>query len=127
MPPHRDWTRRGAGRALLYWPLTAFLLVAAFPAYSVVLVIASGILLPTLGLVAGLAGKRWRARKLARARRALSDVVDTTPPAEDGAVAHEDGSDAAGPGAAWPTGRHARRAREQAAPAAEETAARDAA
>ncbi|OLM30626.1 hypothetical protein Ae717Ps2_1521c [Pseudonocardia sp. Ae717_Ps2] len=127
MPPHRDWTRRGAGRALLYWPLTAFLLVAAFPAYSVVLVIASGILLPTLGLVAGLAGKRWRARKLARARRALSDVVDTTPSAEDGSVAHEDGSGGTGPGAAWPTGRHARRAREQAAPAAEEPAARDAA
>ncbi|ALE84515.1 hypothetical protein XF36_16380 [Pseudonocardia sp. HH130629-09] len=101
--------------------------MAAFPAYSVVLVIASGILLPTLGLVAGLAGKRWRARKLARARRALSDVVDTTSSAEDGSVAHEDGSAAAGPGAAWPTGRHARRAREQAAPAAEEPAARDAA
>lgn len=129
MPPHRDWTRRGAGRALLYWPLTAFLLVAAFPAYSVVLVIASGILLPTLGLMAGLAGKRWRARKLARARRVLSDVVDPTAPAEDAPVAHGDetGADAAGPGTSWPTGRHARRVREQAAPATGEPAARDAA
>ncbi|MEU4374267.1 hypothetical protein [Pseudonocardia alni] len=127
MPPHRDWTRRGAGRALLYWPLTAFLLVAAFPAYSVVLVIASGILLPTLGLVAGLAGKRWRARKLARARRALSDVVDPPLPADDDLVAHEDEPDAIGSETSWPTGRHARRVREQPAPATGEPAARDAA
>ena len=127
MPPHRDWTRRGAGRALLYWPLTAFLLVAAFPAYSVVLVIASGILLPALGLVAGLAGKRWRARKLARARRVLSDVVDPAPPADDDLAAREDESDATGQDTSWPTGRHARRVRDQAAPVTGEPAARDAA
>ncbi|PKB33388.1 hypothetical protein ATL51_5145 [Pseudonocardia alni] len=101
--------------------------MAAFPAYSVVLVIASGILLPTLGLVAGLAGKRWRARKLARARRALSDVVDPPLPADDDLVAHEDEPDAFGSETSWPTGRHARRVREQPAPATGEPAARDAA
>ncbi len=101
--------------------------MAAFPAYSVVLVIASGILLPALGLVAGLAGKRWRARKLARARRALSDVVDPAPPADDDLVAHEDEPDAIGSETSWPTGRHARRVREQPAPAPGEPAARDAA
>ncbi|WP_224386359.1 hypothetical protein [Pseudonocardia sp. ICBG1293] len=127
MPPHRDWTRRGAGRALLYWPLTAFLLVAAFPAYSVVLVIASGILLPTLGLVAGLAGKRWRARRLARARRLLSDAAEPLLPTAGGTTGPAAESDASGPDVAWPTGRHARRVREQAAPTGEEPVARDAA
>ncbi|WFG42370.1 hypothetical protein [Pseudonocardia alni] len=107
--------------------MTAFLLVAAFPAYSVVLVIASGILLPTLGLVAGLAGKRWRARKLARARRVLSDVVDPGPSADEDLVAHEDEPDTTGPESSWPTGRHARRGRDQAAPATGEPVARDAA
>lgn len=97
MPPHRDWTRRGAGRALLYWPLTAFLLAAAFPALAVPLVLASGLTLLVLGLLGGILGKRWRARKLAVARGLVAEVADTATPG-------------AGP-AAWPTGRHARRAR----------------
>lgn len=93
MPPHRDWTRRGAGRALLYWPLVAFLLAAAFPALAVPLVLGSGVTLLVLGMVGGVLGKRWRARRLARARRVVAEVADTVP-------------------AVWPTGRHARRSRE---------------
>ncbi|MEQ3554663.1 hypothetical protein WIS52_29715 [Pseudonocardia nematodicida] len=96
MPPHRDWTRRGAGRALLYWPIVAFLLVAAFPAVAVPLMIGSGFALLTIGLVGGMIGKRRRARKLARARQAPADVVRPAVPAAD---------------AFWPTGRHARQAR----------------
>lgn len=97
MPPHRDWTRRGAGRALLYWPLVAFLLAAAFPALAVPLVLGSGLALLMLGVVGGMLGKRWRARKLARARRAVGGIT------YDAATQRP---------IAWPTGRHARPRRE---------------
>lgn len=95
MPPHRDWTRRGAGRALLYWPLTSFLLAAAFPALAVQLVLGSGLALLVLGTVAGMIGKRWRAFKLARHRAVAPTAAAAPRPAQ----------------AAWPTGRHARRPR----------------
>jgi hypothetical protein len=116
MPPHRDWTRRGAGRALLYWPLVAFILAAAFPALAVPLVLGSGLALLALGLVGGFAGKRWRARKLARARRVVADIAeDVLPGAGPEAPADADGRSAGADGhaipAVWPTGRHARRHR----------------
>jgi hypothetical protein len=130
MPPHRDWTRRGAGRALLYWPLVAFILAAAFPALAVPLVVGSGFALLALGLVGGFAGKRWRARRLARARRVVSgiaeDVLPGHPAPASGRADGADGPDGAPeapagirsarpagatPPAAWPTGRHARRHR----------------
>ncbi|GAA1384886.1 hypothetical protein GCM10009613_16420 [Pseudonocardia kongjuensis] len=127
MPPHRDWTRRGVGRALLYWPLVAFLLVAAFPAVAVPLVIVSGFALLFLGLVGGFAGKRWRARRLARARRALAELADQVTPGTDepaGQQADAAAGDADRTGArpdpcpaAWPTGRHARRTRQPHTPA----------
>lgn len=94
MPPHRDWTRRGAGRALLYWPLAAFLLAAAFPALAVPLAVGSGVGLAVLGVLGGAIGKRWRALRLHRARRAA-------PRAAAPAVA-------SAPSGAWPTGRHRR-------------------
>lgn len=127
MPPHRDWTRRGAGRALLYWPLVAFILAAAFPALAVPLVVGSGLTLLTLGSVGGFAGKRWRARRLARARETVPGLVEDVPSrdAERGSGA---GFAATGSGngpaasrrapAVWPTGRHARRHRRPARPAA---------
>ncbi|MEV1295461.1 hypothetical protein [Pseudonocardia sp. NPDC049635] len=114
MPPHRDWTRRGVGRALLYWPLVAFLLVAAFPAAAVPLVMVSGFALLILGLVGSFAGKRWRARRLAKARRMVAELAD--PRAADA----PDGDPTARPApcaTAWPTGRHARRPRQHHAPA----------
>ncbi|OLM17553.1 MULTISPECIES: hypothetical protein [unclassified Pseudonocardia] len=116
MPPHRDWTRRGAGRALLYWPLVAFILAAAFPALAVPLVVGSGLALLALGLVGGFAGKRWRARRLARARRIVADIAEDVlpgpaPEAADDPDERSTGSDGHAIPAVWPTGRHARRHR----------------
>ncbi|MFP5071209.1 hypothetical protein ACLFMI_16295 [Pseudonocardia nantongensis] len=77
----------------------AFLLAAAFPALAVPLVLGSGLTLLLLGVVGRILGKRWRARKLARARSAVDGVAH-------GELAH--GAAAHRPTAAWPTGRHAR-------------------
>lgn len=72
MPPHRDWTRHGVGRALLWWPLTAFVVAAAFPAFAVPGMIASGALLMIVGLVGGAVGRRRRTRRLRRAAREVT-------------------------------------------------------
>ena len=72
MPPHRDWTRHGVGRALLWWPFTAFVAVAAFPALAVPGVVATGVLLIVVGLVGGAVGRRRRERRLREARRAVT-------------------------------------------------------
>lgn len=69
MAPHRDWTRRGVGRALLWWPFTAFVLTAAFPAVAVPAVVGAGVLLVLVGLVGGAIGRARRARRLRRAGR----------------------------------------------------------
>lgn len=114
--------------------------MAAFPAYSVALVIASGLLLLALGLVGGFAGKRWRARRLARARRLVAQVAEPVLPTRrspgddghDAEPAEQAEQGGAAHGTAWPTGRHARRERAAdpapgSTPAPEEPAARDAA
>ncbi|BBG03384.1 MULTISPECIES: hypothetical protein [Pseudonocardia] len=124
MPPHRDWTRRGVGRALLYWPLVAFLLVAAFPAVAVPLVIVSGFGLLFLGLIGGFAGKRWRARRLARARRAVAELAEQVAPGAGEEPGTDGISERPAPcPAAWPTGRHARRPRQPHSVAAQPIAA----
>lgn len=120
MAPHRDWTRRGAGRALLYWPLVAFLLAAAFPAIAVPLVVGSGFGLLTIGMIGGVAGRRRRARKLARARRAVAEPGEparpgTGPTTLAGAGAHAPKADHVPE--PWPTGRHAHRPRTRPVPA----------
>lgn len=74
MPPHRDWTRRGVGRALLWWPFTAFLLVAAFPGVAVPAMVGSGVALVAVGLVGGALGRWWRARRLRRAGRTIGAI-----------------------------------------------------
>ncbi|ANY05348.1 hypothetical protein [Pseudonocardia sp. HH130630-07] len=98
----------------------AFILVAAFPALAVPLVIYSGLTLLVVGLIAGFAGKRWRARRLARARQAVAEVAEELLPGPGGAATEGDATSAdPAPSmpAAWPTGRHARRKRNPAAPA----------
>lgn len=85
MPTHRDWTRRGVGRALLWWPFTAFLLAAAFPAVAIPAALGSGVFLVLVGLVGGALGRGWRARKLRRAGRRLEAIP--RPAAEASAVA----------------------------------------
>ncbi|MCW0213729.1 MAG: hypothetical protein OJJ54_10240 [Pseudonocardia sp.] len=46
---HHDWTRNGPGRALLWWPLTSFLLMAVFPDAGVVPILLAGAVLAALG------------------------------------------------------------------------------
>lgn len=65
------------GRALLYWPLTAFLLVATFPAAAVPVVVGSGLGLVVIGLVGGALDTRWRAHRLRRAGRRLGPAPRT--------------------------------------------------
>jgi hypothetical protein len=72
MPPHRDWTRHGVGRALLWWPFTAFVAVAAFPALAVPGVVVSGALLIVVGLVGGAVRLRRRIQRLRQARQAVT-------------------------------------------------------
>ncbi|MDN5916780.1 MAG: hypothetical protein L0I76_17010 [Pseudonocardia sp.] len=75
------------GRALLWWPFTAFLLVAAFPAVAVPAMVGSGLFLIVVGLVGGALGRRWRAHLLRRAGRTIGAVppavaeTSTTAPA----------------------------------------------
>jgi hypothetical protein len=69
MPSHRDWTRHGVGRALLWWPFTAFVAVAAFPALAVPGVVLTGAFLIVIGFVGGAVGRRRRARRVRVARR----------------------------------------------------------
>lgn len=130
MPPHRDWTRRGAGRALLYWPLVAFLLAAAFPALAIPLVVGSGVGLLAIGMIGGATGRRWRARKLARARRAVAELGEQARP-DSGRTAAADARarKAEQVREPWPTGRHARRPRTRPAlaPAVAATSAPEAA
>lgn len=70
--PHRDWTRHGVGRALLWWPFAAFVAVAAFPTLAVPGVVASGVLLIAVGLVSGAVGRLRRVRRLRRDRWAVT-------------------------------------------------------
>lgn len=69
MPSHRDWTRHGVGRALLWWPFTAFVAVAAFPALAVPGVVVTGALLVVVGVVGGAVSRRRRTRREREARR----------------------------------------------------------
>ncbi|WP_130291530.1 hypothetical protein [Pseudonocardia sediminis] len=62
------------GRALLWWPFTAFLLVAAFPAIAVPAMVGSGVFLVVVGLVGGALGRQWRARKLRQAGRTVGAI-----------------------------------------------------
>ena len=115
MPPHRDWTRRGAGRALLYWPLVAFLLVAAFPALAVPLVVGSGFGLVVIGTVGGAVGRLRRAQQPAQTR-----PDDHTGPARSGEAHSTPQNASVRP---WPTGRHARHPASRPGPAATSGAA----
>lgn len=79
------------GRALLYWPLTAFVLAAAFPTVAVPAIVVSGAVLVVLGFVGGALGKHWRARRLRRAGRklgalprAVADAADPSPKGRPG-------------------------------------------
>jgi hypothetical protein len=49
---HQDWTKNGPGRALLWWPLISFLLMAVFPDAGVVPVFLAGAALAVLGFAA---------------------------------------------------------------------------
>jgi hypothetical protein len=46
---HHDWTKNGPGRALLWWPLISFLLMAVFPDAGIVPVFLAGAALALLG------------------------------------------------------------------------------
>jgi hypothetical protein len=47
-----EWTRRGPGRFLLWWPFFAFALVALFPGAGILPIVASGAGLSLLGVAA---------------------------------------------------------------------------
>jgi hypothetical protein len=91
---HRDWTRHGPGRFLLWWPFLSFALMAALPNAGIVPIVASGAALALFGVVAALAARVLRRRILlhraATAPAALPEaagrivpgtVVDPEPPA----------------------------------------------
>lgn len=62
------------GRALLWWPWTAFLLAAAFPAVAIPAALGSGVFLVLVGLVGDALGRGRRARRLRRAGRRLGAI-----------------------------------------------------
>lgn len=54
---HPEWTRRGPGRFLLWWPFLSFVLMAVLPDAGIVPIVASGAGLAVLGLVARVAAR----------------------------------------------------------------------
>lgn len=59
---HRDWTRHGPGRFLLWWPFLSFASMAALPNAGIAPIVASGAGLALVGVVAALAARivgRW--------------------------------------------------------------------
>lgn len=88
------------GRALLWWPFTAFLMVAAFPAIAVPAMVGSGVALILVGLVGGVLGRLWRTHKLRRAGRTIGTPATgtSTPPAIPSDAAAGDEPDGEGPG-----------------------------
>ncbi|MEU7815339.1 hypothetical protein [Pseudonocardia sp. NPDC049154] len=83
-PEHHDWTRHGAGRSLLWWPLSSFVLMAVFPDAGILPIVLSGLALALVGVTGTVAARmlrrRLRARRAEGAPAALSaavgDVVD---------------------------------------------------
>ncbi|GAA2852236.1 hypothetical protein GCM10010472_06760 [Pseudonocardia halophobica] len=83
-PEHHDWTRHGAGRSLLWWPLSSFVLMAVFPDAGILPIVLSGLALALVGVTGTVAARMLRRRL--RARRAegvpaaltaaVGDVVD---------------------------------------------------
>jgi len=73
---HRDWTRHGVGRSLLWWPFLAFGLVAVFPGAGVLAVVGSGAGLALLGLVGDIGARMLRRRPRPAAPPAAAPVVD---------------------------------------------------
>ncbi|TCK21289.1 hypothetical protein [Pseudonocardia endophytica] len=72
MPVHRDWTRHGVGRALLWWPFLAFVAVAAFPALAVPGMIVTGVFLIVVGVVGGAVRQYRRDRRAHEARQTIA-------------------------------------------------------
>ncbi|GAA1865218.1 hypothetical protein GCM10009836_51950 [Pseudonocardia ailaonensis] len=70
-PTHHDWTRHGPGRCLLWWPLSSFVLMAAFPDAGILPIVLSGAGLAVLGVAGGIGAAmlRRRIRALRAARR----------------------------------------------------------
>ncbi|GAA4677439.1 hypothetical protein GCM10023215_07640 [Pseudonocardia yuanmonensis] len=77
-PEHHDWTRHGAGRSLLWWPLSSFVLIAVFPDAGILPIVLSGAALALIGATGTVAARVLRRR--VRARRAAG-----APPALTGA------------------------------------------
>jgi len=61
---HGEWTRHGPGRALLWWPILSFGLIAVFPDAGIVAIVASGAGLAMLGVLATVAARVVRRRIL---------------------------------------------------------------
>jgi|SRR3954451_23385186 predicted ATPase len=80
-PEHHDWTRHGAGRSLLWWPLSAFVLIAVFPDAGILPIVLSGAALALVGATGTVAARvlrrRIRARRAAGAEVVGSEVVGT--------------------------------------------------
>jgi hypothetical protein len=78
-PEHHDWTRHGAGRTLLWWPLSSFVLMAVFPDAGILPIVLSGAALAVVGVAGTVAARvlrrRIRARRAAGAPASLSDAV----------------------------------------------------
>jgi hypothetical protein len=86
---HRDWTRHGPGRFLLWWPFLSFVLMAVLPDAGIVPIVASGAGLALLGVVAALGARVLRRRILLHRAAAVPAalpapqgmVVEGEPPA----------------------------------------------
>lgn len=59
-PEHHDWTRHGAGRCLLWWPLSSFVFIAVFPDAGIRPIVLSGAGLAVLGLAGAPAARAVR-------------------------------------------------------------------
>jgi hypothetical protein len=71
---HRDWTRHGPGRTLLWWPFVAFALMAVFPDAGILPIVLSGLALAALGVFGG-AAARWARRSAAESDDVVAEKV----------------------------------------------------
>ncbi|MHA6793549.1 hypothetical protein ACVGVM_08530 [Pseudonocardia bannensis] len=76
-PDHPEWSLRGPARALLWWPLISFLLLAAFPDAGPGAIALVGGLLAVIGALGAAIGRMLARRSTAvtPAPRATNDEV----------------------------------------------------
>ncbi|NMH97955.1 hypothetical protein [Pseudonocardia acidicola] len=74
-PDHHEWSLRGPARALLWWPLISFLLLAAFPDAGPGAVALAGAALAVLGTLGSAAGRLLTGRRTTDAAPTAADAL----------------------------------------------------